>query len=120
MPANKKTKQERFASNPFMLHLNDEPYELTAEGLKNQVDEILQKKRNWSYPTIKFISLSDQILKLRISDEESYEMTVKIEPYKLHISCSCGSPVQTLCIHTFQTLKKIILFEKTDYFKQFV
>jgi hypothetical protein len=120
MPANKKTKQERFASTPFILHLDDEPYELTAEGLKNQADESLQKKRNWSYPTIKFISLSDQILKLRISDEESFEMTVKIEPYKLHISCSCGSPVLTLCIHTFQTLKKIILFEKTDYFKQFM
>jgi hypothetical protein len=61
MPSNKKTKQECFASNPFMLRLDDEPYELSAEGLKKKVDESLQKKRNWFYPTIKFISLTSYI-----------------------------------------------------------
>jgi hypothetical protein len=125
MPANKKTQQERFkllrnAADPFVLYLEDEPYILTEEGLKGQVDTSIQKKRSWDYPTIKFISLQGQILKLRISNREvSYELTVKIEPDKLHISCSCGSQVQTLCNHAYQTLEKLISFERTDYFKRY-
>ncbi|OQP59985.1 hypothetical protein A3860_35010 [Niastella vici] len=125
MPANKKTQQERFkllrnAVDPFVLYLEDEPYILTEEGLKGQVDTSIQKKRNWDYPTIKFISLQGQILKLRISNREvSYELTVKIEPDKLHISCSCGCQAQTLCNHAYQTLKKLIAFERTDYFKRY-
>lgn len=112
MPGNKKTsKLTRNASDPFVLYLEDEPYALTDESLKSQIDARIQKKRHWLYSAIKFISLADQVLKLRISNSEaSYEMTVKIEPDKLHISCSCGSPVQTLCNHTYQTLDKIVLF----------
>src|SRR5689334_332895 len=114
MPANKKTSKERLklyrnASKPFILYLEDEPYELTEEVLNNQVDADIQKKRTWVYPTIKFISFHDQILKLRISNTEAaYDMVVKIEPDKLHISCSCASQVQTLCNHTYQTLVKLI------------
>lgn len=125
MPANKRTSKERLnilrnASNPFIIHLEDEPYTLTEEVLNNQVDTTIQKKRTWVYPAIKFISFKDKILKLRISHTEaSYEMSVKIEPDKLHISCSCGSPVQTLCNHSYQTLIKLISFERADYFKSF-
>lgn len=125
MPANKKTSKERLklyrnASNPFILYLEDDPYELTEEVLNNQVDADIQKKRTWVYPTIKFISFNGQILKLQISNTETaYEMVVKIEPDKLHISCSCASQVQTLCNHTYQTLVKLISFERIDYFKRY-
>jgi hypothetical protein len=122
MPAKKKTsKLPGNASSPFTLHLGDEPYILTEEGLKSQVDITFQKKRNWFYPTIKFISLNNQVLKLRISNrEQSYELAVKIDSDKLHISCSCGSLVQTLCYHAYQTLERLILFQGTDYFKRYV
>jgi hypothetical protein len=121
MPAKKKnSKLPGNTSSPFILHLGDEPYILTEEGLKSQVDATFQKKRNWFYPTINFISLNNQVLKLRISNRElSYELTVKIDPQKLHISCSCGSSVQTLCYHAYQTLERLILFQGTDYFKRY-
>ncbi len=92
----------RSSSDPFVIHLDGEPYILSSEALRNQVDLRLQRSRKWYYPAIKFISFSKCILKLNLKhDGLSHDMIVKIETDKLHVSCSCNTQVETLCLHTY-------------------
>ncbi|WP_291912712.1 hypothetical protein [Chitinophaga sp. CB10] len=110
----------RNASAPLTIHLEDEPYILSEDALKRQTDERVQRKKEWFYPKLKFISMEDTNLKLRLTFREiSYIMTVGIEPDKLHVSCSCGSQVETLCLHTYRALGQLIGYRSTDYFKQY-
>jgi hypothetical protein len=109
---------QRNASEPYTIHLDGKPYILSAEALKAQVDEKLQRKREWFYPTLKFISIENGTVRLRLIHKEvSQEMTVCIEPDKLHFSCSCGMMVETL--HTYRTLEALAGYRGTDYFAQF-
>ena len=88
---------QRNASEPYTIHLDGKPYILSTEALKAQVDEKLQRKREWFYPTLKFISIENDTVRLRLTHKEvSQEMTARIEPDKLlHFSCSCGMMVET-------------------------
>ncbi|WP_298736132.1 hypothetical protein [uncultured Chitinophaga sp.] len=110
----------RISSEPFTIHLDNEPYILTDDALKRQIDERLQRKREWFYPKLKFISMVDTILKMQLTFRDvSHEMTVGIERDKLHISCTCGQQVETLCLHTYKALERVIGYRSTDYFKEY-
>ncbi|GAA0526700.1 hypothetical protein [Chitinophaga japonensis] len=124
MATHKNTKTQsiglRNSSEPFTIYLDAEPYILTDDALKRQVDERLQRKREWFYPKLKFISMADTTLKMRLTFRDvSHEMTVDIEPDKLHISCTCGQQVETLCLHTYKALERIMGYHSTDYFKEY-
>ena len=110
----------RSSCDPFIIHLDREPYILSAEALNNQIDLRLQRSRKWYYPTIKVISLSEGILKLGLNHNGLLqEMAVKIEPDKLHVSCSCNTQVETLCLHTYKALERTIGYLTTDYFEKY-
>ncbi|GEP97764.1 hypothetical protein [Chitinophaga cymbidii] len=110
----------RNASEPLTIHLEDEPYILSEEALKKKVEAKLLRKRDWFYPKLKFISIKDNVLKLLNTHKEvSHEMTVYIEPDQLHISCSCGTQVETLCLHTYKALERLIWYRSTDYFARY-
>ncbi|WPV65963.1 hypothetical protein [Chitinophaga sp. LS1] len=110
----------RNASEPYIIHLEDEPYILSEDAFKKQVDAKLARKRDWFYPKLKFITIEDGTLKLLNTHKEiHYEMTVRIEPDKLHVSCSCGAQVETLCLHTYKALERLIWYRNTDYFAEY-
>lgn len=98
----------RKASDPYTLYLKGEPYTLTQESLWEQVDPSLPGKRKWPFPRLKFISFENNCLKLlNTCGGISYETTIGIEADKLHVSCDCGSEVDTLCIHAYRTLEHL-------------
>jgi hypothetical protein len=110
----------RSASEPYTIHLENEPYILSREALTKQVDERLQRKREWFYPKLKFVSMEDTTLKMRLTCRDiSHEMTISIEPDKLHIACSCNKPVETLCLHTYKALERLVLYRNTEFFKDY-
>ncbi|WP_315822712.1 hypothetical protein [Paraflavitalea speifideaquila] len=53
----------RSSSEPYTIHLENEPYILSQDVLTRQVDERLQRKREWFYPKLKFLSMEDTTLK---------------------------------------------------------
>jgi hypothetical protein len=110
----------RIASEPFTIHLNDVPYVLTEDVLKSQVDLRIQRKKKWHSPRLTFLSFKDGQLKLQNSgDRRSYVTTIGVEPDKLHVSCNCGEPVETLCLHTYRALQYLIFYWKTKYFERY-
>lgn len=99
---------QRNASEPFTIHLKDGPYTLTRESLWEQVNASLPRKRKWPFPHLKFISFEDSCLKLLNTwNGISFETTIGIEADKLHVSCNCGSAVDTLCLHAYRALEHL-------------
>jgi hypothetical protein len=109
----------RSASDPFTIYL-EESYIITSEILQIQVDTRMYRKTSWYFPTLKFVSFEQGTLKLLNSHRNvSYEMAILIEKDKLYVSCSCGLQVETICVHTFKALERIIWIGKTDYFEKY-
>jgi uncharacterized membrane protein YqaE (UPF0057 family) len=107
----------RLASTPFTIYMEDQPYILTAEALKRQVDARLTRKKDWFFPKIRVHSFDNSVLHLQISSKgESYKMEVGLEPDKLRISCSCGTSIETLCLHTYKTLERLTWYRSSAYF----
>jgi hypothetical protein len=113
----------RNASEPFTISLSGEPYLLTKEQLLEQADSRIPGKRKWDYLTLKFTSFENGVLKFRASRMglPEFEITVHIEPDKLHVSCSCGQQAEKLCIHALKSLEKIIWYEHNGerYFERY-
>jgi hypothetical protein len=110
----------RNAATAYTIPLGRDDYFLTRDALHAGVDSSLLKKRGWHFPHLKFISFRRGRIKFRNSYEgESYDLTVMVEKDKLHVACSCGSQVETLCRHAFEALDRFCWFEGTDYFEQF-
>ncbi|TAN21609.1 MAG: hypothetical protein EPN37_00475 [Chitinophagaceae bacterium] len=110
----------RKASDPYTLYLKGEPYTLTEESLKEQVDASLQRRRKWYFPDLKFISFGDGCLKLlNVWDKLSYEMTISVETDKLHVSCNCGLEVETLCIHSYRALERLVCYSPKSSFEKY-
>ncbi len=100
--------------------MGDDPYVLTEEALKEQVDPLIQRRRNWHYPKLEFTGVQDARLTLmNTSRNVSHELNIGIAPDKLHVSCDCGLPAETLCVHAYNALLQIIWFGGTHYFKQY-
>ena len=110
----------RSASEPFAIHLEQTPYILSQSALKSQVDSTLLKKKDWFFPRLRFLSLESKTIKLQNGyKNKSYVMTVHIEPDILHFSCSCATPVESLCIHIYKALEHLTWNYSTDYFEKF-
>lgn len=110
----------RKASDPYTLYLKGEPYTLTVESLEEQVDASLQRKRKWYFPGLKFISFGNNCLKLLNTwDKLSYEMTISVEANKLHVSCNCGTEVETLCIHSYRALERLAGYSYKSSFEKY-
>lgn len=110
----------RKASDPYTLYLKGKPYTLTEESLKDQVDASLQRRRKWYFPDLKFISFGDGCLKLlNVWDKLSYEMTISVEKDKLHVSCNCGLEVETLCIHSYKALERLVCYSPKSSFEKY-
>ncbi|HEY6082979.1 MAG TPA: hypothetical protein VIU45_05940 [Chitinophagaceae bacterium] len=110
----------RNAVEPYTIYLGDDPYVLTEEALKEQVDPLIQRRRNWHYPKLEFTGVQDARLTLmNTSRNVSHELNIRIAPDKLHVSCDCGLPAETLCVHAYNALLQIIWFGGTHYFKQY-
>jgi hypothetical protein len=113
-------KKIRNAADPYIIHLTEEPYLLRKEMLKQDTDLSVQRKRDWKYPSLKFISCKNGTLKLlNIHQEKSYEMTVIVLPTQLQVSCNCGSEVETICHHVYNALDSLMFMDYTRFFEQY-
>lgn len=103
----------RSATEPFTIYFPREPYLLTSEQLLEQAASPIAGKRKWDYSILRYISFENGVLKFGVSRLEppEFEITVRIEPDKLQVSCSCGQLVEKLCIHALKSLEKIIRYE---------
>jgi hypothetical protein len=112
--------QLRSAADFYIGPLENNHYRLTDEALKKCVDPRTLKAHGWFYPTLKFISFKEGKLELlNTSNKVSYKLYIVVEKDKLHIACSCATPIEKLCQHAYKALDKLIVFDKTDYFKKF-
>ncbi len=113
--------QLRSAAHFYIVPLENNHYNLTDEALKKCVDPRTLKAHGWFYPTLKFISFKEGKLELlTTSNKVSLKLDIVVEKDKLHIACSCATPIEKLCQHAYKALDKLIVFDKTDYFKNLV
>lgn len=112
----------RNASQPYTLHL-DAPYQLSTEKLNEQVEPALVRKRQWFFPKLKFVSLKNNLLTLHATATAdkgiTYEIRVKLEPDKLHVSCNCDNKAETLCFHAYKVLERFTWYGRSHFFAQF-
>lgn len=111
----------RLASDPYTLSLGAEPYILTEEMIQSNTDDHTKRKRDWSFPAIKFISFKKGKLELKISSENtSWQLHIGVKEDQLQVSCSCGTEVPMLCRHAYKVFGQMTGFDdRTDYFVKF-
>lgn len=111
---------KRNATEALTILLTEEPYWFSKDMLKRHTDIKVQRKKIWHYPHLDFISFENRALKLKnIYDEVSYELTIGIEPTSIKVSCNCGEEVETLCVHAYKALDRLILHTGTFFFQYY-
>jgi hypothetical protein len=119
-PLCEKSKFTRNAAELYSIQLTEEPYLFSKEMLKRDTDIRVQRKRDWHYPKLEFVSFNDGTLKLNnIHEERSFELTIIIHPDELKVSCNCGTEVETLCFHAYKALERLTWFGSTFFFKDY-
>lgn len=110
----------RNASDFYTIALEDD-YTLTAEILENCVDQKTSRKGGWFFPELKLLSFKDGTAEiLNKSDKTFFTLYIKVEPEKLHVSCSCGMQVETLCIHAAKALSRLVVYDDLGNLKRFM
>ncbi len=85
---------------------------LTHEALRNCLDKKILNKAGWFYPQLKLLTYKDGTVEIENKLKKlAFTLSLKVEPQKLQVSCSCGMPVETLCIHAFQALSRMLVRE---------
>jgi hypothetical protein len=108
------------AADFYIVPLENDHYTLTDEALKRCVDPRTVKAHGWFYPTLKFISFKEGKLELsNTSNKVSYKLYIGVEKDKLHVSCSCGTQVDKLCLHAYKALDKLLSYSSTSYFEKY-
>lgn len=110
----------RSSSEPFTIFLNDGTHQLTRTQLLQQVGGGMQRRGRWYFPTVKLTSFVADTLRYSLTHNTScHEVNMRLEPEKLHLSCNCNSPVETICLHAFKALEKLVHTAGGNYFGQF-
>ena len=110
----------RNASDFYTIALDHE-YTLTEEILENCVDQKAARKAGWFYPDLELLSFKDGTAEiLNKSGKVSFTLSLKVEPEKLHVACSCGMEVETLCVHTIKALNRLVVYDDLGNLKRFM
>lgn len=110
----------RNASDFFTIPLQAD-HTLTLVALQNCLDRKILKQAGWFYPQLKLLAYKDGTAEIfNKSGKVSYTLSLKVEPEKLHLSCSCGMPVETLCIHAFKALSRMLVYDDLRNLKRFM
>jgi len=110
----------RNASDFYTITLEDD-YTLTEEALENCTDKKTSRQGGWFYPELKLLSFKNGTAEiLNKSDKTFFTLSIKVEPEKLHVSCSCGMEVETLCIHTIKALSRLVVYDDLGNLQRFM
>jgi hypothetical protein len=110
----------RNASDFYAIPLPDD-YILTEEALEKSIDKKTSKQGGWFYPQLKLLSFKNGMAEIvNKLDKTSFRLYLKVGPEKLHVSCSCGMEVETLCIHAFKALSRLVVFDDLGNLKRFM
>ncbi len=94
---------------------------LTQVALQNYLDKKVLKQAGWFYPQLKLLSFKDGTVEIENKlDKTVYIFSLKVETEKLQVSCSCGMPVETICIHAFQALSRMLVRDDLRNLKMFM
>ncbi|MBO9684168.1 MAG: hypothetical protein J7502_16125 [Flavisolibacter sp.] len=100
----------RCADQPYIIQLDNDYYCLTQEVINQNAELKIIRRKDWRQIKQKFLSLENGVLKLAVTspeNKEGFELTIKIGKDKLHVSCSCGQPVEKLCSHAYAALSHV-------------
>lgn len=113
----------RFTSTPYIIQLDNDYYSLTQEVINQNADVKTRRRKDWQHIKLQFISLENGVLQLALAspqDKEKFDLTIKIEKNKLHVSCSCGQPVEKLCRHAYVALSHVSYsYVDSGFFKKY-
>lgn len=110
----------RSSSEPFTITLNDGTHQLNRTQLLQQVGTGMQRRSRWYFPTVKLISFVADTLHYSLTHNHCcHEVSVRMEPGRLHLSCNCNIAVETICLHAFKALEKLVHTAGGNYFHQF-
>ncbi|MEX6689202.1 hypothetical protein QTN47_16960 [Danxiaibacter flavus] len=110
----------RNAASPYAIPLTAGPYVFSNDMLQQVTESRIKRKRDWYYPALSFISFENGTLTLLNSDgNHSFELTITIEPHQLHVACSCGREVETLCLHAYKALDRLTWHGCNSFFKDY-
>lgn len=110
----------RNASDFYSIPLEND-YTLTDEALEMCVDSRTLKQAGWFYPDLKLQSFKDGTAAiLNKSDKTFFTLSIKVEPEKLLVSCSCNMPVEKLCLHAFKALSRLVVYDDLGNLKRFM
>jgi hypothetical protein len=113
----------RNANEPYTIHLDNDGYELTQSAIDQNVDLKTRRKKNWQSVKLQFLSFENGVLRLTalsLHDKEKFDLTISVEPNRLHVTCSCGLPVEKLCRHAYAALSKVSYsYFDSGFFKKY-
>jgi hypothetical protein len=102
----------RPASDPYTIEFNNKHYMLSEDDLKSHVELKMQRKRDWYFSKLTLLSFEAGLVKLQNTHKNtSFVMTLGIEPDRVHISCSCGLEVKSICLHSYKALQSMMRFD---------
>jgi hypothetical protein len=107
--------------NFYTIPLTDKPYVLTRDMLLDATEPALHRRRHWDFPGLHFISFEKGLLRLTNSHmDASFELSIGITEHSLSVACSCGTAVETVCIHTYQALARLTWNDKECGFRHYM
>jgi hypothetical protein len=110
----------RNAFDFYTIPLSDD-YILSEVALENCMDKKTLKQGGWFYPQLKLLSFKNGMAEIANKlDDTSFRLYLKVEQEKLHVSCSCGMQVETLCIHAFKALSRLVVYDDFGNLKRFM
>ncbi len=113
----------RNANELYTIHLDNNDYELTQSVIDENVDLKTRRKKNWQSVKLQFLSFESGVLRISaasLHDKEKFDLTILVEPNKLHVSCSCGLPVEKLCRHAYTALSAVSYsYFDSGFFKKY-
>ncbi len=108
----------RRANEPFFLPIAD--YALDTDTLTRLAGKRKQPKPDCRKYATRFESFAGGKLVLSTrEEEETYTMTLLIEPNGVMVSCSCARRVTTICHHLYRYLHTASLFGREDGFGEY-
>jgi hypothetical protein len=110
----------RTASHPYSIPLVDDSYVLTMDEISNCGYNKAFRK-GWQFPKVSLVSYTNgTAIFSNTAGGVSYTLVITITPNQLQVTCSCGTPVEKLCMHAFMALDRLLYYDvSTGYFAAF-
>ena len=110
----------RNAAEFYIIALPAE-YLLTAVTLVNCMDKKSLQQAKTIYPAIKLLSFTNGIAAFENKiDKTTFILSIKVAPSTLEVACSCDTAVESICIHAFKAMDRLVYYDEPRNLKRFM